>query len=610
MSSFSKTIFRMFLSNKGRFIANFLIVLLSVAITSGLGSLPKAYEDSFSSNYENVPDLIIKTKKEEGFSDFSYIEKDEEVDKYESLVVMDLGDETLYRIYIRDFQNMEIDPLEIIDGREPETWHEVVAEQGNFNRLTTRSGNVVVLPKITMGGMVFENFTLLVSGVSDSGLYNSVAKERAMVEGDEERYISAILYFDKNTLPSFVLDSFVTTDVYITFKDVNDRFAGDYNKRMKEKAKEYEEYYGEDNVIVLTLEENNSYALFKGYNDKVHKISIIFPVFFIVVCALVNLITITRLISDERALIGVYVSLGVEPRNIVTKYALFSISSVFLGAMFGFALGIPFVPKVVYPAYQAVFEMGSLGWFSWSWVGLISALAILAATAAVTIFSAKSRLKETPASIMKPEAPKPGKKIFLEKITAIWNKLPFRFKSSFRNIFRQKKNTILTSLSVIGSTLLVAIGFSLLDVSEALQHDELFANVASSMSTISAVVIIFAIAMCGVVVYSLANMNIVERKRELATLKVLGYFDPECSMYTFREIMIISSFSSLIGLPISAGVIAFVFSYLGFGTIGDVKAITYIASFLIVIGTTIVINALLFRKIKNVDMNDSLKILE
>ena len=109
---------------------------------------------------------------------------------------------------------------------------------------------------------------------------------------------------------------------------------------------------------------------------------------------------------------------------------------------------------------------------------------------------------------MKREAPKPGKKILFERIPFLWNKLPFRYKSSFRNIFRQKKNLILTSLSVIGSTVLLMLGFGLLDISHALKDDALFGNVASSMGSVSFVIILFALSMAIVVIYSLANMNI------------------------------------------------------------------------------------------------------
>lgn len=293
------------------------------------------------------------------------------------------------------------------------------------------------------------------------------------------------------------------------------------------------------------------------------------------------------------------------------KYILFSLISVFIGGVAGLIIGLPLVPTVVLPAYQSIFTLSSslkLTFFNLS--GYILMLAVLLLSLLVTLYCSLKLLKETPAKLTKAEAPKAGKKILLEKITFIWKKLPFRYKSSFRNIFRQKKNLILTSLSVIGSIVLLMLGFGLLDVSKSLVNDALFGNVASSMGLISTIIVLFALAMSIVVVYSLANMNIQDRQREIATLKVLGYHDKECSFYTFREIMIISSSAALLGLPIAAGLMAFVFKWLDFGSISDVKWYSYILSYVILLATTFIVNALLFSKIKAVDMNDSLKTLD
>ena len=380
---------------------------------------------------------------------------------------------------------------------------------------------------------------------------------------------------------------------------------------MDKNSKHFLAKYGEDKVRVLTLEENVSYNLFKTYNGKVKKLSYIFPIFFMVVCALVNLITISRLIKEERAMIATYLSLGVSQSKIIFKYVLFSSLSVLFGGVAGLAIGLPLVPFVVLPGYQSIFKLSNhlqIRFFNLSSYLLFSAVLLL--SIGVTLYCSFNAFKETPASLMKREAPKPGKKILFERIPFLWNELPFRYKSSFRNIFRQKKNLILTSLSVIGSTVLLMLGFGLLDISHALKDDTLFGNVASSMGSISFVIILFALSMAIVVIYSLANMNIQDRQRELATLKVLGYHDKECSFYTFREIMIISIGSALLALPISALLMYLVFNWLDFGSVSDVQWYSYIFSFAIVILSTVLVNLLLYPKIKTVDMNDSLKTLD
>ncbi len=645
MKAFGKTIWRTFGENKGRIIGNSLIVLISLALSGGLAVMPSLYEDAYvRNNYEgkNVPDIILKNKTEEGFSetDLQKIKNDEEVEDAISLINVDYESENdIYRIYIQDLDT-EISKLTLLEGNKPTTTYDfssniqVLALEGNLNREQYKIGDVVTISLNELGKMFgdidissilgFSSVKFEVIGIVSSPLYNSVQKENAMLDSDDERYIKSAFFLDERLLPekisvsingrkkSVPISAFLTyTDIHIVYKNKNPYFSDAYKKEMSERGESLKNEFGLENVETLTLEENVSYNLFKTYNEKVRKITYVFPIFFIVVCALVNLITISRLIKDERAQIATYLSLGVSKGKIIFKYVLFSFITVLFGGLSGLLIGLPLVPKVVLPAYQSIFEMSnelSITFFNLSSYLLFTIILLI--SIGVTLYCSLKLFLETPASLMQTPAPKAGKKIFLEKINFLWKSLPFRYKSSFRNIFRQKKNFFLTSLSIIGSTVLLMLGFGLLDISEALKNDSLFGNVASSMGSISLVIVIFALAMAVVVVYSLTNMNIQDRVREIATLKVLGYHDNECSMYTFREIMIISVFASLVGLPISALLIYYVFGWLDFGSIKDVRWYSYVFSFAIVIFSTIIVNFLLNPKIKCVDMNDSLKTLD
>ncbi len=642
MKAFNKTVWRSFFQNKGRFIGNSLIVLISIALSAGLATMPSLYQDAYiENNYseKNVPDIILKNKTENGFSDddIEKIKEDEDVKYLLPSMNMDYEtDDNIYRIYVQDLSS-EVAKLTLLDGKNPTETYDfsknipVLALEGNKNRNTYKIGDTVAINLKKLGEMLdgidisellgFSSLNFEVVGIVSSPLYNSVQKENAMLE-DDDKYIDSAFYLDEKLLPEKIhiaslgidikLKPFLTyTDINIVYEQDNQYFSESYKKTIDEKKDGLISLFEEDEVQALTLEENVSYNLFKTYNEKVRKITYVFPLFFLVVCALVNMITISRLIKDERSLIATYVSLGVSKTKIVSKYLLFSFISVFLGGIAGLLIGLPLVPTVVLPAYQTIFEMSStlhISFFNIS--ALILFLAVLLISLSVTLYCSLRLFKETPANLMKEEAPKAGKKILLEKIPFAWKRLPFRFKSSFRNIFRQKKNLILTSLSVIGSIVLLMLGFGLLNVSDSLKDDTLFGNVASSMGLISTVIVLFALAMAIVVVYSLANMNIQDRKREIATLKVLGYHEKECSSYTFREILIISLGAALLGLPIAAGLMAFVFDWLDFGSIKDVKWYSYLISYAILIGATFITNLLLFPKIKQIDMNDSLKTLD
>lgn len=643
--TFLKTIRRCFFHNKGRFFANLFIVLISVCLSCGLISLPEIYEDSYKSQFSRgkTPDIILKGKSEDGFSteDIQYIRQDTDLESVLEMMAFDYQDEdgSIYRLYLFDFSKQECDLFSMKKESLPKGEfslngiNQVLAEQGNSNRKKFAVGDMVSLDLASFflsssdAELPFRipKIDFEVSGIVNTPLYTSTQEEEPWLEENPDgRKVSAIFYLDKRLLPDELVlnmygfyfppvetSTFIrTTDVFIRYQDSHDYFSSSYQKGMEKKKEALSKRFDEKSASILTLEENTSYATFKNYNNKVKKISYVFPIFFLLLSALVNLITMTRLIDDERKMVACYVSLGISKTKIAMKYLLFTFLSTFLGIVPGYFIGVLLLPPVILPAYASVFLMDPIHIVFNQWLCYVIMSIMLLVTLLVTTYAISSSLRETPSSLMKNKAPKPGKKILLEKIPALWNPLPFKFKSSIRNIFRQKKNLILTSLAILGSTLLCLLGFGLLDISNSLLEDPLFSNVASSMGMISLVIVLFAVLMSVVVIYSLANMNIQERVRELATLKVLGYHDIECSFYTFREMFMIVVVSCLLSLPLSYGIMYFVFGFLEFGSANDVKFLSYLYSFLIIVSTACVINFLLFPKVRHIDMNDSLKTLE
>lgn len=642
--TYFKTIIRCFLHNKTRFLTNLFIVFLSIAFSCGLLAFPSSYKNSFSEQYteNNVSDLIVKTKKEDGLDEekISKLKEDKNVESITTMMAFDFenDDGDIYRIYIYDYSST-INKFTLIDGEYPQkefdlySDNEILVEKANKNRKELNVGSRFALDLSSLftskntSSIPFKIKPLIfeVKGVVKTPLYTSVQEEEPWLEENpDDKKVQAILYIDSKLLSKTITykqngisisdistDKFLkTTDIYIRYKMQHDYFSSTYKNQIQEKQKEVEQYFGNENVSVLSLYENTSYATFDNYNDKVTKITLVVPIFFLLLSALVNLITMTRLIDDERKAIGCYVSLGIPKIRIYFKYLSFTFISSLLGIIIGYLFGVKLLPIIIFPAYKTVFDMGSL-YVSYNQpTSLIVSLILLLISLGVTFISSYTRMKEKPSDLMKNKAPKPGKKILLEKIKVIWKPLPFKYKSSIRNIFRQRKNLILTSLSIIGSTILCLLGFGLYDISNSLLNDPIFSNVASSMGSISTVIVIFALLMAVVVIYSLTNMNIQERERELATLKVLGYHDIECSFYTFREMLMITIFATLLGLPISYLVMFFVFDYLAFGNVNDVKFTSYILTFVIIVFSTVLVNLLLYPKVKKVDLNDSLKVME
>lgn len=613
MGAFAKSAIRTIFANKGRFFANILIVMLSLAITAGLGSLPETLKDSYLVNYgETTPDITVKTKSEDGLTDemISTLSSYQGVTSYATFTEMDLEISGAYhRVYVMDMEEGKLGAPKLVEGHLPSSRTECAAEIGHLNIASHELGESIYFGRIRFGFLSF-NIELDVVGTVDSEMYNCSAKERAMLEDDVEDYIKDFFYIDSKNVPAG-LGNIPTTDCYLRFDDPHDYITDGYAKRMKTIKNELTSLLGEDNVEVLTMQENTSYALHEEYHKKIVGISYVFPIFFLLLCALVNSLTITRLIADERACLGCYHSLGVSPIKMGLKYVSFSAISTFIGAIAGYFIGLPAVPRLILPAYEAVFQMHGANPSFLLPMGIIIAIGVLLLSCIVSIFSVSRYLKEKPAELFHEKSPKPGKKVLLERWKWLWGHLPFSWKSSIRNILRKKKNLILTSVAIILSTLLLMAGFALLDASSALKADDLFADVASSMGTISFVVILFAIAMAISVVYLLSNMNITDRKRELATLKVLGYTDSECSLYCIRELATIAIISCILAIPVSLLTIDLVlFRFLDFGKLQDLTWPTFVFPPLLIIASTVITALLLHPRIARIDMNGSLKSIE
>ena len=605
--TYLRNVFRTLFSHKGRFLGNFVVSFLALLITAGLGVLPNGFGESYVKTFVNhpTPDLILSSKAKTGFSQ-------EEIDKVLSYPGLDAS-ETLfsmdtelngeyYRFYIRDFERGTLDIPTLKQGRMPLGKGEVVALEGNNVRAKRAVGDTFAFD--TMGLFGLNDVTVV--GVGTSPLYTHSGGNRVRSEDPNNKSnVTAVFYADFRYVYRF-LDHW-RTDIYVHFKGEHAYLTKGYDKAMEEKKAEMLAYLGgEENVAVLTLQENESYALYSKYTEKIQMIGYVFPFFFLLVGVLVNSITVSRLVQDERLQIGSYVALG-EPKSwILGKYTSFSCVSVGSGALLGYFAGVASLPALILPAYEAVFTMNGLSWEFFSLLGILMVLALFLATFLMTFLTIHAHLKETPAALLREKAPKAGRRILLERIGFIWSHLSFSIKSMFRNIFRQRKNFWLTSLSVGGSTLLVFTGFSLLNVSDALLEDELFKSVASSMGAISTAIVLIAMAMDVAIVYLLANMNIQERKREIATMKVLGYTTGQCCMYCFREILFIATLASLVSLPLDALIVHFVLHYLGFGDIGDVRWWSYVLSVAVVVVSTVLVNLLLIRRVRQINTTTSL----
>ena len=216
-------------------------------------------------------------------------------------------------------------------------------------------------------------------------------------------------------------------------------------------------------VYVLGRDTNVGYVCFDSDAHIVDGVAKVFPFFFFAVAALVCITTMSRMIDDERSQIGLLKALGYSERDIMARYLIYSGTASLLGCAVGVFVGCWLFPTVIWQAYLIMYSMGSIHLVFDAGLMALSGLSYLVLALAVTYFSCRNELRLAPANLIRPKAPTPGKRIWLEHIPFIWKKLKFLHKVSLRNVFRYRKRFIMMILGIGGCTALLLTGLALND---------------------------------------------------------------------------------------------------------------------------------------------------
>lgn len=199
--------------------------------------------------------------------------------------------------------------------------------------------------------------------------------------------------------------------------------------------------------------------------DRIKNIGEVFPVIFFLVAALISLTTMTRMVEEQRTQIGTMKALGYGKLDIASKYLSYAFLATAGGSVTGILIGEKILPYIIIKAYGMMYHNveNSLEIHYELKYALIASGAALVCTVGATIFSCYQALTETPASLMRPPAPKEGKRILLERIPFLWKHLNFTWKSSLRNLFRYKKRLCMTIFGIAGSMALMLVGYGIRD---------------------------------------------------------------------------------------------------------------------------------------------------
>lgn len=197
------------------------------------------------------------------------------------------------------------------------------------------------------------------------------------------------------------------------------------------------------------------FSSYEGAVNTVSALANIFPVIFFLVAALVCLTTMTRMVEEERTQMGTLKAIGYSNSTIASKYLIYSLFASIIGVALGIVLGIYLLPYAIFKAYSIMFSMPTIVFtFPVIYIIIGTSISLLTTIIASAVASVRE-LKVNPAFLMRPKAPKPGKRVLLERIRFIWKRMSFTSKVTIRNLFRKKSRLIMTVLGVGGCTALI-----------------------------------------------------------------------------------------------------------------------------------------------------------
>ena len=254
-----------------------------------------------------------------------------------------------------------------------------------------------------------------------------------------------------------------------------------------EKIADAEEKIADARRKVADIESCEWYLFSRSYNpgytgygqdaERMANLASVFPVIFFLVAALVCLTTMTRMVEEQRVQIGSLKAMGYSGLAISRKYLLYGLLPSLTGGVFGLVIGYILFPKMIFTAYQIMYQMSNIELRAYGGISAYSLLAAVACTTLATLWACLATLRETPASLMRPRTPKAGKRVFLEYIKPLWRKMSFTHKVTARNLFRYQKRFWMTVIGIGGCTALIIAGFGMrssLLFTMSRQYDDLF----------------------------------------------------------------------------------------------------------------------------------------
>lgn len=513
--------------NKKKFISLLLIIVIGTGFYVGLKSTPKDMKETAKAYYKETNLFDLKVVSSSGFSKNDYyslkqVDGVKGVFLSKTLDVITTINNSDYVIKLnsinedRDLKSDDyINHLTLLKGRYPKTINEGLVEEKFLTDNNLSLDDLVTLKPEDENGLRAKKIKIV--GVVRSSYYSSKDRGTSNLKNGKVDYF---MYLSEG---DFASDLY--TEGYVTIKGANkfdtyskkyDSFINKYKSLVNEEILKGAKETHKRNVSVLESDINElkdnlnrlnstdlpsdelntsikevsselkakedelskikdvlAYSIkrsevagfyeYKLETERIENIAKVFPLMFFLVAALVSLTTMTRMVDEERIGMGTLRAIGYSKSSVIFKYVLYAFLASILGSIIGTILFYKLIPMLVGYCYNIFYDMPSIKGILQINYALFSLVFSLLSTVLATILVFLKDTSKTPAELMRPEAPKKGKRIFLEKIDKIWNSLSFLNKITLRNIFRYKKRLFMTVIGICGSTALILASFGIKD---------------------------------------------------------------------------------------------------------------------------------------------------
>lgn len=360
----------------------------------------------------------------------------------------------------------EMNGVEIVSGRMPLNDTETALDYTLEGSLVKQLGDEITLT--TSGGTV----TLRVIGFIRSPMYISMFERGTSSIGNGTS--DGFAYASGNAISSLgtklpvmsLLNTYYTrADIVISGKEGLSAYSDEYEALVNEVTDRIEDYASTQSGTwyIQDRSGNPGYSDYSENTDRIAAVGDVFPLIFFIVAALVCLTTMTRMVEEQRIEMGTMKALGYGGWQIAMKYAVYAMSACISGGVVGAIIGFKLFPYVIMKGYSIMYYLGKLETPYRADIAFMAIAAMAVCTAAATFSACYASLKEVPATLMRPKAPKAGRRVLLEKIPFIWKKLSFTSKVTVRNLFRYKKRFFMSVIGIAGSGALLVTAFGLND---------------------------------------------------------------------------------------------------------------------------------------------------